>query len=657
MLYSSDGADQTKTRKKEECHLAYNRTRRAKLEQDEKRFQQNLGMTGVVKPDVSPPKEDAPAPAASSSGSAPKPKPASPKKLALDEQRFADDLTHPTKRPGSKKFELEERRFTQDYTHKTPKAHSAWGLPAEDMSGSYAASHHPASAGGMNGPYDPSTGGYTLRGEQTYGVPESRAEDSKLLQPPDIQQLGKALHVPVEYSNGVVGSGMYYNGRVRISPKSTTPVLDILYNNLSRRTQQNPTDYDAFAKKLTSSNFYVSELHRRGFTPESFEKIILREHQNKDGISLPSEQVTYEAAARFVKEVLFSDAQAAERLKRQNPELYAYIKDYAQTVDNCLGSSSQNLGAESFTSIYLAAGGGGSSRGGGAGRDVPWPRSDTRENETQHNDPPFVPGGKRTGGGGSSRGGGAGRDVPWPRSDTRENETQHNDPPFVPGGKHTGDGGSSRGDGSHWDGAGGNSSEPHIFAKPEAIPNDPSEDEASKESESNNWFSVPFLVPSGGSTAGEIIAWLIDRLYNGDGGNDFSGAADNTEDQNDETSSNSKIESVNEFDTTTLTRSQQKAVHSIRQIINDHLTDKDLEGALRDLQGNPVPKGTTGYWDHVQEVKDAYTGLRRGKNSIEGSLKNPNLPKEHRIFLQEQLDIINQYIEKIAEIFEMYGGI
>ena len=131
----------------------------------------------------------------------------------------------------------------------------------------------------------------------------------------------------------------------------------------------------------------------------------------------------------------------------------------------------------------------------------------------------------------------------------------------------------------------------------------------------------------------------------------------NTEDQNDEISSNSKIESVNEFDTTTLTRSQQKAVHSIRQIINDHLTDKDLEGALRDLQGNPVPKGTTGYWDHVQEVKDAYTGLRRGKNSIEGSLKNPNLPKEHRIFLQEQLDIINQYIEKIAEIFEMYGGI
>ena len=163
--------------------MAYNRTRRAKLEQDEKRFQQNLGMTGMVKPDISPPKEDAPAPAASSSGSAPKPaapkpKPASPKKLALDEQRFADDLTHPTKRPASKKSELEERRFTQDYTQKTPKAHSAWGLPAEDMSGSYAASHHPASAGGMNGPYDPSTGGYTLRGEQTYGVPESRAEDS-----------------------------------------------------------------------------------------------------------------------------------------------------------------------------------------------------------------------------------------------------------------------------------------------------------------------------------------------------------------------------------------------------------------------------------------------------------------------------------------------
>ncbi|MCC3379067.1 polymorphic toxin type 28 domain-containing protein [Paenibacillus farraposensis] len=39
-----------------------------------------------------------------------------------------------------------------------------------------------------------------------------------------------------------------------------------------------------------------------------------------------------------------------------------------------------------------------------------------------------------------------------------------------------------------------------------------------------------------------------------------------------------------------------------------NLTEMDLKGAQRDLDGNPVPKLGGGYYDHAQEVSDAYRG-------------------------------------------------
>lgn len=96
---------------------------------------------------------------------------------------------------------------------------------------------------------------------------------------------------------------------------------------------------------------------------------------------------------------------------------------------------------------------------------------------------------------------------------------------------------------------------------------------------------------------------------------------------------------------------------SLENTVNDHLTEGDFSGALRDLQGNPVPNKKGGYFDHLGEMKDSYAALKKIKKGLEGSLKNPNLSSVDRVLLQEGLDKANSYISRIQELFKPYGGI
>lgn len=56
-------------------------------------------------------------------------------------------------------------------------------------------------------------------------------------------------------------------------------------------------------------------------------------------------------------------------------------------------------------------------------------------------------------------------------------------------------------------------------------------------------------------------------------------------------------------------------------------------------------------------MQDTYKSLQKIKKALECSLKNPNLFDVDRTLLQEGLDKANSYINKIAELFEPYGGI
>ena len=129
------------------------------------------------------------------------------------------------------------------------------------------------------------------------------------------------------------------------------------------------------------------------------------------------------------------------------------------------------------------------------------------------------------------------------------------------------------------------------------------------------------------------------------------------ETENGEDAGGNERETDKEFDLDKLSRSQRKAVESAENIINDHLKESDLEAAKGDLEGKPIPKQDGGYWNHEQEVRDAYKGLNRAKDTLEGSLRNPNLEPEVQDYLQKELDKANDYLNMIEDIFEPYGGI
>lgn len=106
-----------------------------------------------------------------------------------------------------------------------------------------------------------------------------------------------------------------------------------------------------------------------------------------------------------------------------------------------------------------------------------------------------------------------------------------------------------------------------------------------------------------------------------------------------------------------LTRAQSRNTNTLKNIVENNLTDGDFGGALADLQGKPIPKLGGGYWDHLTEMKQSYTGLNGVKSGLEGSLQNPNLTLEVRTFLQDQLKMTNTYIQKIQDLFKPFGGI
>ncbi|MDP9781401.1 two-partner secretion domain-containing protein [Pseudomonas fluorescens] len=66
-----------------------------------------------------------------------------------------------------------------------------------------------------------------------------------------------------------------------------------------------------------------------------------------------------------------------------------------------------------------------------------------------------------------------------------------------------------------------------------------------------------------------------------------------------------------------LSQGQQRAVSKIDKILNN-FKDSDITGTLRDMAGNPVPKPSGGYWDHLKEMSDTLRGLRNHAETLKG---------------------------------------
>lgn len=118
---------------------------------------------------------------------------------------------------------------------------------------------------------------------------------------------------------------------------------------------------------------------------------------------------------------------------------------------------------------------------------------------------------------------------------------------------------------------------------------------------------------------------------------------------------------INEFHEDTLygkgnfTDAQRKAINKINNTIGHNLKEKDFSGAERDLTNNPVPDPEGGYFNHLQEMQQSLTALKKSANSLEGSLKNPFLTDPEKKIMTDTLDSARDYIKRIEELFNKYG--
>jgi RHS repeat-associated protein len=101
-------------------------------------------------------------------------------------------------------------------------------------------------------------------------------------------------------------------------------------------------------------------------------------------------------------------------------------------------------------------------------------------------------------------------------------------------------------------------------------------------------------------------------------------------------------------------RSQSVALGRLNNIITNHMKLGDFSGTELDLQGNPIPKPGGGTWDHMNEMNNSYEGLKSVRETLNGSLKNPNLKPEVRQNIQEALNKTDSYMSQIEKLYDKY---
>lgn len=93
-----------------------------------------------------------------------------------------------------------------------------------------------------------------------------------------------------------------------------------------------------------------------------------------------------------------------------------------------------------------------------------------------------------------------------------------------------------------------------------------------------------------------------------------------------------------------ISRSQRNRIERGYRKIDDHLKEKDISGAISDINGKPITNKKGVPFQHLKEVEDAIKGLKKERNSLIKSINNPNLTPEVRKSIN---DAINEFDIKI----------
>lgn len=104
----------------------------------------------------------------------------------------------------------------------------------------------------------------------------------------------------------------------------------------------------------------------------------------------------------------------------------------------------------------------------------------------------------------------------------------------------------------------------------------------------------------------------------------------------------------------TLTGSQSKNLRKIRNNINNHLTEKDLQALIRELSGNPLTKSRGELYNHWREVTNAVKGVKNGIKGLEKALKNPDLAPAARAEMEQAIQEGRSIISRVEAIIKSH---
>jgi hypothetical protein len=102
-----------------------------------------------------------------------------------------------------------------------------------------------------------------------------------------------------------------------------------------------------------------------------------------------------------------------------------------------------------------------------------------------------------------------------------------------------------------------------------------------------------------------------------------------------------------------IAESTKNAVRSARNALQDHLTQDDLLGALRDKHGLPVLKQGGVPYDHFGEVNDALKSLEGGKRNLLNELRKVSPGTEGYRTLSSEIEAISEMSARIEKFLEV----
>ncbi|WP_433371358.1 putative T7SS-secreted protein [Actinoplanes sp. CA-142083] len=103
--------------------------------------------------------------------------------------------------------------------------------------------------------------------------------------------------------------------------------------------------------------------------------------------------------------------------------------------------------------------------------------------------------------------------------------------------------------------------------------------------------------------------------------------------------------------------SPARSVPSKTDRMKEHLTDRDLDAARRELNGEVVARKPTGQpWDHVDEVRNAQRGLVRRIGQLNRLLANPGTSTADRAAYESELSEASRLLDHSEQFVPRVGG-